>query len=265
MNPKKKVPLRHTCPLKRAQIGKVLDFRPAKHGLPEVPKFGGQRAKVGVVIRTYWGHKNNLKKLIVDLALAAECALVDIFMVVVSTELDKKSKNLLRALEKDLKRDARFARNKQVTVQIFEWTDARVAEIWTASAAVAPSCTEEDKSVEGFGHRVLCYYEGNPMSTWTCDQCMHFWNRIWKRGKKKMASKVCDGHNMVDYVTTDASLKYVQDNCPDCTHLLVTNGDNVYSSVRVCVRVYMRTCVCENVRVRESEGACAGESEGGQG
>ena len=91
MNPKKKVPLRHTCPLKRAQIGKVLDFRPAKHGLPEVPKFRGQRAKVGVVIRTYWGHKNNLKKLIVDLALAAECALVDIFMVVVSTELDKKN------------------------------------------------------------------------------------------------------------------------------------------------------------------------------
>jgi hypothetical protein len=25
-------------------------------------------------------------------------------------------------------------------------------------------------------------------------------------------------------------VRYVQDNCPECTHLLVTNGDNVYSS-----------------------------------
>jgi hypothetical protein len=61
---------------------------------------------------------------------------------------------------------------------------------------------------------------------------MQFYDRIYKVGKKKMAKKVCDGHNYVDYATTDASMKYVQDNCPECTHLLVTNGDNVYSSVR---------------------------------
>jgi hypothetical protein len=153
------------------------------------------------------GHEKSLKPLLVDLALSAECAVADLFIHIVSTEIDEKSGKVLKMLEKDLAQDPRFAGNERVTVKFFEWTAQHKADIWDAYGATAPKCTEDDHSTEGFGKRVLCYFEGNPMSTWTCDQCMHFWNRIWKGGKTKMAKKVCDGHNYVDYATTDASLK----------------------------------------------------------
>jgi hypothetical protein len=50
--------------------------------------------------------------------------------------------------------------------------------------------------------------------------------------EKVLVSKICPSHNYMDYVLTDEGLKLVQDECPECKHFLVTNGDNVYSKVK---------------------------------
>jgi hypothetical protein len=213
---------------------------------------GRHDSTVGVIIRTYSGHASSLEGLIRGIKLAASCALVEVFFVIVLTEGGPISELMANKVVNKFAQMSHMATTK---IRIVSHQSARVRDVISKASPSIPHCSPEvraflcdkgmiltvcvdhlsfkDLDYHKFGERIWCRYKGNPISTNTCDECMiHYKTFHTGDAYNQLISKICLSHNYMDYVLTDEGLKIVQDDCPECKHFLVTNGDNVYSKVK---------------------------------
>jgi hypothetical protein len=236
--------------------------------LSQIQKSGDRtvEATVGVIIRTYsgehelqsvvhqakrasmTGHASTLEGLMRKLKLAGSCALVNIFFVIVLTESGALSEQMANEVKSKVIRlgfpamKPRALTPVQLTqmrgmattkIHILSSNSARVQESIQKARPGAPRCSPEDMRIENFGERVWCHHAGNPTSTDNCQSCIRIYKQYTDQhlAEKYLINKICGGHNYMDYVLTDGGLKLIQQECPQCTHFLVTNGDNIYSKV----------------------------------
>ena len=194
------------------------------------------------------GHASTLEGLMRKLKLAGSCALVNIFFVIVLTESGALSEQMANEVKSKVIRlgfpamKPRALTPVQLTqmrgmattkIHILSSNSARVQESIQKARPGAPRCSPEDTRIENFGERVWCHHAGNPTSTDNCQSCIRIYKQYTDQhlAEKYLINKICGGHNYMDYVLTDGGLKLIQQECPQCTHFLVTNGDNIYSKV----------------------------------
>jgi hypothetical protein len=95
---------------------------------------------VGVVIRTYAGHASSLERLIRGVKLAASCALVEVFFVIVLTEGGPISEQMANEVVKKL---AQTKYTATTQIRIMSHQLARVKNVMAKAAPSIPHCSPE--------------------------------------------------------------------------------------------------------------------------
>jgi hypothetical protein len=133
--------------------------------------------------------------------LAAKCAGIQLYLIFVLTEGDEVSKRMLKQVE---------LRLGSYQILSFDFVTADCSIGWQSSLAEAaeaesPHCSQEDRIPSNFVDRVYCYFEGNPLGSYSCEQCSGPWKAIVSEDHP-IIQKMCDNHAFVDYRITDHAL-----------------------------------------------------------
>jgi hypothetical protein len=146
----------------------------------------------------------SLPNLVSGLVLGAKCAGVAIYLMFVATEGDSRSARVLKHIQEKRGVYAKLLSLDHVTTHFLGY----MPDLTAKAALQAPKCSRQDK--KDFGGRVWCHFKGNPHEDNSCEECRNIWNALQSMATQSALatkSKLCGGHNYVDYAITDHALR----------------------------------------------------------